>query len=269
MIKPLSIMDTAVFLELQDAGEFVSWNWSNEGNYEIEQSYENDSPRGYGLRAYKRELVARGYTNPMMQDSGVFGKATQTIVTKFQKGHPPLIVDGIIGPDTAAAICDTRVTAFERAVGGAPQIPERLLKRQGRLESNFYTACRNNTNDVGPYQMHDPLDLHFADGKPVCPNGDLEFAFRIGTSVHYAAEHMRASYQIMLRAARLLTSTTELWYGAVFAWNAPSWAVDWIGDGLPEEGGGDLGEWFANYTKCTTRYEWAWKYVNLVRKQPA
>jgi hypothetical protein len=253
---------------------FQSWDWSNEGYFEYGQGYEDTSPRGYGLRALKVELVSCGYTDPAMKDNGQFGKNMRAVVKKFQEDHgrEP---DGIIGPNTSKALIMPRITAVAARMNG---IKAEYLGKQASLESSFYVSCRNTTRDYSWVQMHDPLTLKHPDGSYICPKTvgryvlsqeeRWAYAYRVGVNFEFLGEWMRRMRKHLSSIAPVLATQEHIDYAMLFSWNAPAWAERWLEHDLPSVGGGDLSGWFAEYTGCATVYEWAWKYTNMVLRQP-
>ena len=60
--------------------------------------------RGEAVKELQRDLVRLGYNIGRTGVDGIFGPNTQGAVIAFQRGHPPLAVDGIVGPQTWAAL---------------------------------------------------------------------------------------------------------------------------------------------------------------------
>ena len=64
----------------------------------------SEGDRGERTKAMQAQLVALGYLNPGAAD-GLFGKVTTAAVKKFQEDND-LEVDGLVGPNTSAALAD-------------------------------------------------------------------------------------------------------------------------------------------------------------------
>jgi len=241
---------------------YQSYDWSNEG-YFRKGPLESSKRRQYAIEGMKRELIFNNLNDPPMTLNPIFGVNMEANVKRLQKSAN-LQTDGVIGPNTAKALLMRRILQWQTKLS----IPLNLVCKQLSLESSFYGACYNTTNDHSYSQLHDPLNLRHPDGKLVCPDGDLSYAYRPGVNVRYCGEALKRNFEVMSRSATTLATNEEIWMAAVGAWNAPAWAADWIAAGLPKEGGGELSEWFAAYTGCKTRFEWMTKYTNMVLRQP-
>jgi peptidoglycan hydrolase-like protein with peptidoglycan-binding domain len=68
---------------------------------------------------------------------GVFGAATHQAVIEFQQGNPPLVVDGIVGPHTWAALPD-----------GGP-MPVLSLGSTGNVVKSLQTVLTNGAAQWG------------------------------------------------------------------------------------------------------------------------
>lgn len=241
---------------------YQSWDWGSDGGYfRPKENNQNDSPRGYAIRAIKVELKWQGYDDgPVpMKDNGYYGTNMVPSVKNFQTEHG-LIDDGVIGPRTMKELCRRRVLNFEAGNENRVEIPDHLLCRTIDLESAWYPACRNTTEDYGIAQIHDPLNARYNDGSRVCPGGDWQYAYRVGVNVRYLAEHLRKNYKSLKGYAPAGTSEDDLWRAAVFAHNAPAWAQEWMLAGYPCEGGGivTVGDWKGE------KFEWACLYTHAV-----
>lgn len=245
---------------------YQSWDWSNDGGYFSPKENAGDTtPRGYAIRAIKRELRWLGFdlvgTSTPMVDNGYYGTNMIPNVEAFQESVG-LEADGVIGPRTMKELCRKRVSNWEAAVEGDGRIliPNHLLCRTMDLESAWYPACRNTTEDYGLAQIHNPLQSYFNDGSPICPNSDWQYAYRIGVNVKYLAEGLRHNHKWLAGYAPAGTTEEELWKAAVMAHNAPYWAKDWMRDGFPESGGGTVtvGDWSGE------KYTWCTLYTNAV-----
>ncbi len=235
---------------------YQSWDWGNDGGYfHPKENAGNDTPRGYSIRAIKRELAFNGFQDPLMKDNGFYGTNMRPNVEAFQytEGLTP---DGVIGPRTMKALCRKRVLNFEESHG----IPDHLLCRTIDLESAWYPACRNTTEDYGLAQIHMPLNAKFADGSDVCPGDDWQYAYRVGVNVKYLAEHMRRNHRHLADVAPAEISDADVWRATVMAHNAPAWAETWMLAGFPEDGGGEVtvGDWKGQ------KYQWCTLYTNAV-----
>jgi peptidoglycan hydrolase-like protein with peptidoglycan-binding domain len=71
------------------------------------------------LQATLKEIPPPGTFNPGPED-GYYGPLTTAAVKKFQSTHPPLAVDGIVGPQTWDALCIAHVPPGQAAVDIGP-----------------------------------------------------------------------------------------------------------------------------------------------------
>lgn len=76
--------------------------------------------QGVAVMDMQKQLSALGYYKGVIDAQ--FGPGTEAAVLAFQKAHPPLKVDGIVGPNTAAALAkaiETQSAIVKTTVGGA------------------------------------------------------------------------------------------------------------------------------------------------------
>jgi hypothetical protein len=86
---------------------------------DLEEAYDDESvlkrgSSGRGVQAIQQALYDLGFPLPATGADGAFGSETEAAVRAFQSAHPPLAVDGEVGPKTIAAL-DARF--------GAPALP--------------------------------------------------------------------------------------------------------------------------------------------------
>lgn len=237
---------------------YQEFDW-REGFFKPGEVNTDRSPRGYGVRAIKRELTFVGAPTEM-KDSGFYGTQMGKNVRWFQH-LIGLHVDGEIGPRTMKALCQERIRNFEAKSATRIEIPDKLVCRQIDLESAFYPAARNTTEDYGIGQINFPLRARFpTDNALVCPDGDMQYAYRIGVNVRYVAEVLRSNHKSLAPYARPEASPMDIWVAAIAAFNAPAWVPGWMQAGFPESGGGIIHVGDKEYEK----YAWLSIYTKAV-----
>lgn len=252
------------------ADGFMSWDWGNDGGYFTKGEEGRDgiatTPRGFAIIALKVELAALGFngneTTPTMKlDLPVFGTSMAANVKNFQQSVG-LEADAVVGPRTCKALAHNRVVLFEERLN----IPGQFVCKQIDLESSWYPAARNSTDDFALGQVHDPWDATFvSDGSPFAFDKDGKFswelAYRFGRNIRYVAEHLKHSFVLLDR--KYERDSTSTWNAAIFSYNAPAWADSWLRDGCPATGGGTVT--VGNFVG--DKYEWATLYVDAVTRR--
>lgn len=61
-------------------------------------------PAATGSIRWTQEALNRAGASPLLIEDGVYGEATRAAMIAFQTAHPPLAPDGVVGPETIAAL---------------------------------------------------------------------------------------------------------------------------------------------------------------------
>jgi hypothetical protein len=111
--------------------------------------------RGEAVKDLQRTLVGLGYGVGPAGVDGDFGPDTKEAVVAFQEDHPPLEVDGIVGPQTWAAL--------DRAQSqGGQRDPGQLAIAEARRWLGYREGPGDNQNRFSAY-FHRPAEPWCAD----------------------------------------------------------------------------------------------------------
>lgn len=172
----------------------------------------------HGIYALKRELIFGGYAEGIDPDLPYWGKAVDSQTRRFQERNE-LVVDGQLGPKTAARLFRKRSVALERRYG----IPNSFLCKLKTAESDNDPVAegRVDPDDEGIVQIN--LDYH--------PSVAAEQAWSPSFALSWAAVYLFDSMNY--------TSDVE---AAVVSYNIGRYrAKQWVEAGKPDEGGPLIG----------------------------
>lgn len=169
------------------------------------------SATAYGAFAIKEALSYNGFTGNMVLSTPNLGGAFDTEARRFQKARG-LVVDGEVGPHTAAALFSLRFSDFEQQYA----IPDHLVCKMTHLES----AC-----DPGAVGVTDPADLGIVQiNMRAHPDISREHAFEPEWALDYLASTLHKVHNQL-----------QDWDAAVAAWNVGGGGASaWLAAGKPD-----------------------------------
>jgi len=220
---------------IMTGGGPVSAAWSS--YYQYGDSATANTPRWYGIIAFKNELIYNGFGKAIVNTLGSFGDAMRNRVVEFQKANG-LEADGVIGPSTARRLFKKRITAIETA----RNIPNQYLNRQTSLESLYDPGAVGfiDQRDRGLNQINSGAHPDVSDAEAFNPEFSLDWSadFLLGNRIRVGGD----------------------WEGAVVAHNI-GWyyAKKWVDAGKPASG--LVTSTGKDYAVIATNY------LNFVKKQ--
>jgi soluble lytic murein transglycosylase-like protein len=151
--------------------------------YRYKDRAEEGTPRAYGIKAIKRELVYRGFGEGLNVDTPFFGGAAQTATKRFQKSLG-LAETGVVNPETARRLFKKRIWAASHNEG----VPALYLCKQLNLESGFDPAAVGyvDARDRGLAQINSYWHPTVTDDKAFDPS------FSIPWAANYFSENFKA-----------------------------------------------------------------------------
>lgn len=144
--------------------------------YKLGVKAEAGTPFGYGILAVKAELAYNGSADEHLDLTALAcGHAFDRSAKAFQLAHG-LIVDGEVGPHTAAALFQKRA----QAVGTTYHVVHDYVCKTMHLESNCDPAAVGvaDATDLGLLQIHMPAHPDVTVDEAFSPEYALEFAGR-------------------------------------------------------------------------------------------
>lgn len=172
----------------------------------------------FGLYAFKKELVFNGFAIGIDVREPTFCSATFKQARDFQKAND-LEADGLIGPDTAKALFESRTKQFEKRFG----IKSRWLTKLTNSRSHNDPVAQGAQDEEGLVQ----IELHFN------PAISIEEAWDPAWSLDYAARRLRAAIEFCGGDEQ----------GGIAAWSVGRiLAEQWVKAGKPDAGGPKLGQ---------------------------